>query len=350
MTRHPELHERDRRILAALVQAYVDHGEPVSSLWLAGQGFGVSSATLRNILARLEDLGFVRQPHTSAGRMPTDLGYRTYVDQLLAERRAARPVPEVEQRLRQAGTVEDLLSHATQEMSRAAHQVGFAVGPTQDVTFEHVDFVRLDSRKVLVVLVSTGGHISHKVVEPVEPYSSEELHEAATYLNTEFRGRTLQDVRHDVLERLQQERTLYDQLMARALRLASASFETLDPQPAIFIQGTSLLLDISVVEDPETTLAAMRTLVRMMEEKTRLVELIDACVDARGLRVVIGSEHGDPSLQHFSVVATMYSDGRRTGAVGVIGPTRMRYSRSINAVDSLSRTITKVFDSKDQRI
>ncbi|HWT46625.1 MAG TPA: heat-inducible transcriptional repressor HrcA [Vicinamibacterales bacterium] len=345
MNRHPELHERDRRILSVLVQAYVDHGEPVSSLWLAGQGFGVSSATLRNILARLEELGFVRQPHTSAGRVPTDLGYRTYVDQLLAERRAARTTPEIEQRLRQAGTVEDLLSHATHEMSRAAHQVGFAVGPSRDVTFQHVDFVLLDSRKVLVVLVSTGGHISHKVVEPSQQYSAEELHEAANYLNTQFRGQTFETVRQAVLEQLREERTLYDQLMARALRLASASFDTLEPQPSIFIQGTSLLLDVSSVEDPETTLAAMRTLMRMMEEKTRLVKLIDACVDGSGLRVVIGTEHGDPELQHFSVVATMYSDGRRTGAVGVIGPTRMRYSRSINAVDSLSRAITRVFDT-----
>ena len=328
-----------------LVQAYVDHGEPVSSLWLAGQGFGVSSATLRNILARLEELGFVRQPHTSAGRVPTDLGYRTYVDQLLTERRAARTTPEIEQRLRQAGTVEDLLSHATHEMSRAAHQVGFAVGPSRDVTFQHVDFVLLDSRKVLVVLVSTGGHISHKVVEPSQQYSAEELHEAANYLNTQFRGQTFETVRQAVLEQLREERTLYDQLMARALRLASASFDTLEPQPSIFIQGTSLLLDVSSVEDPETTLAAMRTLMRMMEEKTRLVKLIDACVDGSGLRVVIGTEHGDPELQHFSVVATMYSDGRRTGAVGVIGPTRMRYSRSINAVDSLSRAITRVFDT-----
>jgi heat-inducible transcriptional repressor len=230
-------------------------------------------------------------------------------------------------------------------MSRAAHQVGFAVGPSRDVMFEHVDFVLLDSRKVLVVLVSTGGHISHKVVEPSQQYSAEELHEAANYLNTQFRGQTFETVRQAVLEQLREERTLYDQLMARALRLASASFDTLEPQPSIFIQGTSLLLDVSSVEDPETTLAAMRTLMRMMEEKTRLVKLIDACVDGSGLRVVIGTEHGDPELQHFSVVATMYSDGRRTGAVGVIGPTRMRYSRSINAVDSLSRAITRVFDT-----
>ena len=345
MTRHPELPERDRRILGALVQAYIDHGEPVSSLWLASRGFGVSSATLRNVLARLEELGYVRQPHTSAGRVPTDLGYRTYVDQILAERRAARLAPELEERLRRAGTVEDLLSHAAQEMSRAAHQVGFAVGPTQDATFEHVDFVRLEPLKILVVLVSTGGHISHKVIEPHEPYEMDELQEAANYLNTQFKGRTLHDVRQEVLDRLQEERTLYDQLMARALRLASSTLDTLELQPSIFIQGTSLLLDVATAGDPETTLATMRTLVLMMEEKTRIVKLIDACVDAGALRVVIGSEHGDPELQHFSVIATTYTDGRGTGAVGVIGPTRMRYPRAINVVDSLSRAITRVFDN-----
>src|SRR4029453_1821683 len=116
MSTHPELPERDRRILGVLVQAYIDDGEPVSSLWLAHRGFGVSSATLRNVLARLEEQGFVRQPHTSAGRVPTDLGYRAYVDQLLAERRETRSAPHLEARLRRAGTVEDLLSHGSQEV------------------------------------------------------------------------------------------------------------------------------------------------------------------------------------------------------------------------------------------
>src|SRR5688572_3790596 len=114
MSTHPELPERDRRILGVLVQRYIDDGEPISSLWLASRGFGVSSATLRNILARLEEQGYVRQPHTSAGRVPTDLGYRCYVDQLLVERRGARTAPQVEARLRRAGSVEDLLSHASQ--------------------------------------------------------------------------------------------------------------------------------------------------------------------------------------------------------------------------------------------
>src|SRR5688572_32347947 len=134
MSTHPELPERDRRILGVLVQGYIDQGEPVSSLWLASRGFGVSSATLRNVMARLEDLGYVRQPHTSAGRVPTDLGYRAYVDQLLAARRSARPTPQVEKRLRRTGSVDDFLSHISQEVSRASQQVGFAIGPAAETT------------------------------------------------------------------------------------------------------------------------------------------------------------------------------------------------------------------------
>src|SRR4030095_7883654 len=190
MTRHPELPERDRRILEALVQAYIEHGEPISSLWLASRGFGVSSATLRNVMARLEELGYVKQPHTSAGRVPTDMGYRAYVDQLLAERRAARFAPDVEERLRRAGTVEDVLSHASQEISRASHQVGFAMIPATEATFEHVDFVRLDDRKILVVLVSTGGHISHRVIEPTEPFGAVELQQADNIINSQCKGQS----------------------------------------------------------------------------------------------------------------------------------------------------------------
>jgi len=344
MMRHPELPERDRRILAALVQAYIRHGEPISSLWLAGRGFGVSSATLRNVMARLEEHGYVKQPHTSAGRVPTDLGYRSYVDQLMTDRRAARPAPEIEERLRRAGTLEDVLSHASQEISRASHQVGFAIAPAADVTFEHLDFVLLDAGKILVVLVSEGGQISHKVIEPSEPYAREELQQAANFLNAEFKGHTLSAMRQGIMQLLCEEKTLYDQLMARALRLASTTFEGLEPQPSIYIQGTSLLLEEAGADDPETTVATMRTLVRMMEEKTRLVHLIDACMDGTGLTVVIGSEHPDPDLQRFSVITSTYTDGRRTGAVGVIGPTRMRYSRTINVVDSLSRVVNKVLD------
>ena len=267
MTRHPELPERDRRILGVLVQAYIDGGEPVSSLWLASRGFGVSSATLRNVLSRLEEQGYVRQPHTSAGRVPTDLGYRAYVDQLMAERRASRPGPGVEARLREAGTVDDLLSHVSHEVSRASHHVGFAIAPAGDTArLEHLEFVPLDSERILVVLVSDGGQIAHKVIKPAQRYGSVELQQAANYLNSEFRGRSLADVRQIVLERVRQERTLLDALMERALLLASSTFEGMEAAPAVFIQGTSFLIEEVGNGDPEERLQTLRTLLRMIEE------------------------------------------------------------------------------------
>ena len=343
MTRHPELPERDRRILGVLVQAYIDQGEPISSLWLANKGFGVSSATLRNIMARLEEHGFVRQPHTSAGRVPTDLGYRSYVDQLLAERRSSRPAVQMEARLRHASTAAELLSHVSQEISRVSHHVAFAIAPAAETTtLEHLDFAALDGGKVLVIVVAAGGHISHKVIEPIEQYGTDELQQAANYLNREFKGRSLVEIRHAVLDRLREERTLYDRLMARALHLASSTFEQINAQPTVVIQGASLLLDEVDGEDPAVTLEALRTLMRMIEEKTRLVQLLDEYLGGEGLTVVIGSEHHSADLQAFSIVASTYSDGHGTGAVGVIGPTRMRYSRAIAAVDSVSKAISRV--------
>lgn len=343
MMRHPALPERDRRILGVLVQAYIDQGEPVSSLWLASRGFGVSSATLRNVLARLEDQGYVRQPHTSAGRVPTDQGYRAYVDQLMSERRAARPGPQVEARLRRAGTVDDLLSHVSHEVSRASHHVGFAIAPAAGTTrLEHLEFVPLDGGKLLVVLISDGGQISHKVIEPAERYSQVELQQAANYLNSEFRGRSLVEVRRAVIDRLTEEHSLYDALMERALLLASSTFAGMESAPTVFIQGASLLLDDVGGEDPEATIQTLRTLLQMIEEKTKLVQLLDEYLSGAGLTVVIGSEHSAPDLRGFSIVAATYTDGRGIGSIGVIGPTRMRYSRAINAVDSLTRAITRM--------
>jgi heat-inducible transcriptional repressor len=347
MSTHPELPERDRRILGVLVQGYIDGGEPISSLWLASRGFGVSSATLRNVLARLEEQGFVRQPHTSAGRVPTDLGYRCYVDQLLAERRSTRPTAQVEARLRRAGTVDDLLSHASQEMARATQQLSFAIAPAAETaSLEHLDFVPLDAGKVLVVLVSTGGHVSHKVIEPGERYDQRELQEAANYLNREFKGQSLHAVRQGILERLREERNLYDELMARALKLASSTFSEMGSEPAVYIQGTSMLLAEIGGESSDVTVATLRTLLRMIEEKARLVQLLDAYIVSDGLSVVIGTEHQAPDLQRFSLIVSTYSDGHGTGAVGVIGLTRMRYSRAINAVEGLSKAIGRMVSSR----
>jgi heat-inducible transcriptional repressor len=269
-----------------------------------------------------------------------------YVDQLLADRKSSRPAPDVEARLRRAGTVENLLTHVSQEVSRASHQVGFAIAP-DTTTLERLDFVPLDGGKLLVVVVAAGGHVTHKVIEPTEEYDAHELQEAANYLNHEFRGRSLVEVRQAVIERLREERTLYDELMARALRLASTTFADIDPEPTVFFQGTSLLLDDVSSEDAELTLKTLRTLLRMIEEKTRLVRLLDDYMGTDGLTVVIGTEHHSADMQHFSLIASTYFDGHGTGAVGVIGPTRMRYSRAINAVDMLSRAISRMVNSKE---
>jgi heat-inducible transcriptional repressor len=347
MSMHPERPERDRRILGVLVQGYIDDGEPISSLWLASRGFGISSATLRNILARLEEQGYVRQPHTSAGRVPTDLGYRCYVDQLLAERRSSRPAPQVEARLRRAGTVDDLLSHASQEVARASQQLSFAISPGgETATLEHLEFVALDGGKVLVVVVSTGGHVAHKVISPAEPHDHSELQQAANYLNSEFKGQSLVAVRQSVLQRLREERNLYDELMARALRLASTTFADLTSEPAVFIQGRSLLLEDVGGESPDVTLETLRALLRMIEEKARLIQLLDDYISGHEVTVVIGSEHHLPDLQRFSLIACRYSDGHGMGAVGVIGPTRMRYSRAINAVEGLSKAISRMVNAR----
>jgi heat-inducible transcriptional repressor len=344
----PALSDRQRRVLEALVEAFIAHGEPVSSLWLAERRpLGVSSATVRQTLAQLEALGYIWQPHTSAGRVPTDRGYRFYVDHLLAARRPAPPVPHIEARLRRAGTVEELLDHASRELSRVSRHVGFALGVTRDSTVvEHIDFVPLDARRVLVVVIAQGGEIGHKAVELDEPMRPIELQQAANYLNREFAGQTLAEVRRTIVARLEQERSLYDRLMGRALRLAESSLGNLVPPCRVFVQGAASLLDEGALGGARRpALDTLRALVRMIEEKDRLVRLLNRYLDAPGLTVVIGSEHRVPDLQPFSLVASTYADGPRTGTIGVIGPTRMRYPQAIAIVDRVSQTVRRVLQT-----
>lgn len=338
--------DRQRRILARLVSEYIEQGEPVSSAWLAEHStLGLSSATVRSILASLEDQGYIMQPHTSAGRVPTDVGYRAYVDQLLGARQRTRKMPDVEA-LRQPGTVGDLLEQASQELSRASHQIGFAIGASSpSLRLQHVDFVDLDGGRVLVIVVAAGGQITHKVVEPDERCDAHFLTHAANYVNSEFGGLTIHEARAAIVERLKQERSLYDELAARALRLARSGLADMAPQ-VIHLQGTAFVVDglTEDAADHERTLGMLRALVRMVEEKHRLIEILTKYIDAAGLTVVIGSENALPDLHPFSVVASTFRDGERSGTVGVIGPTRMRYQRAITAVDRVSQTMTRVLD------
>jgi heat-inducible transcriptional repressor len=341
--------DRHRRILASLVTEYIEQGEPVSSAWLAEHTtLGLSSATVRNILARLEERGLVRQPHTSAGRVPTDHGYRLYVDELLESRRPPKPVRDLEARLRKSATVDDLLAHASQELSRASHQIGFAMaGASPTARLKHIDFIALDGQRVLVVIVATGGQVTHRAIETDVPYDSTTLYQAANYINTEFAGLTLDEARAAIVERLRQERQLYDALMHRALTLAQSGLDEVEAEETLHVQGASFLIE-DLTGDSESraqTLETLRALLRMIEEKHRLVELLTRSLEAPGLTVLIGGENASPELKPFSVVLSTFQDGDRTSTIGIIGPTRMRYQRAISVVDGVSHTVARLFES-----
>ncbi len=339
-----ELSERSRRLLAALVREYIATGEPVASQVLARKSAtGVSSATVRSVLASLEEAGYVHQPHTSAGRVPTDRGYRVFVDMLLESRRPARPSVDVEHRLRGTGPaplMDDLLASVSHLVSRAARQVGFALAGTPVAVLHRIEFVSLGGSRVLVVVVARGDQVTQKVVDAGEDVAHGELVHAANYLNTEFSGLPLFDVREAVLERLRQERTLYDALLARALRLARSSLEELPSQQAFHVEGAASLLNDEGHDG--VSVVTLRALFEMMEEKERMVHLLNQYIDGPGLTVVIGAEHAAPDLRSFSLIASTAVDGASIRTVGVIGPTRMRYSRAITVVDGTTRAVSRV--------
>ena len=339
------LSERSRRLLATLVREYIETGEPVSSQVLAHQsGLGVSSATVRTILAQLEELGYVHQPHTSAGRVPTDRGYRAFVDLLLESRKPARPPVNVEHQLRQqAGRspfIDDLLVSASHLVARAVRHVGFALADIDGAILQRIEFVPLGGSRVLVVVVSRGNQVTQKVIDAGEEVRSDDLAQAASYLNTEFSGLQLVDVREAVLARLQQERTLYDALLGRALRLAQQTLEELPAQPAFHVEGAASLLEGDA--DEGVSRATLRALIEMMEEKERMVRLLNQYIDGPGLTIVIGAEHVSPDLRSFSLIASTAVDGNTTRTVGVIGPTRMHYSRAISLVDGTTQAVARV--------
>ena len=334
--------DRSKRVLAALVREYIASGEPVaSSLLVAAAGLGVSSATVRSILARLEEEGFVQQPHTSAGRIPTDRGYRFYVDLLLDTKRPSRMAHAVEVRLRKdhGGLLDSLLPQVSHMVSQASGHIGFAVRPAHEAAvFDRVEFIPLGGARVLIVIVARGGHVIQKVIDVSEPLGADELRAAANYLNVEFCGLPLHRAREAVLERISQERMLYDELLARAMRLATSTFADLPGGSTIYVDGAASLLE----ETHGLTFSTLHTLLELIEEKQRLVHLLNEYIDGPGLTVVIGAEHPDPHLRSFSLIASTYASDGSTGTIGVIGPTRMRYPRAIDVVDGAAQAVSRV--------
>jgi heat-inducible transcriptional repressor len=336
---------RAAQILGALVAEYIDSGEPVGSTRLAAlAGLSVSSATVRHTLVELEEQGYLQQPHTSAGRIPTDRGYRFYVDQLLAAPRSVRGGAAVEAQLRRdAGTpalAEDVLAAVSQVLSRTARLVAFALPMSTDGILKEIEFVPLSTTKVLVIVVADGGQVSRKAIDVGEAIDSHDLRQAANYLNTEFAGMPLEHIRLAVMERLRHERTLADALRARALKLARTGLEELPKKSPLFVDGASSLLDDT--SEDSLSLSTLKALLRMVEEKERLVRLLNEYIDGPGLTIVIGQEHRAADLRPFSIIASTYADGTRRGTVGVIGPMRMHYSRTIAVVDGVAQAVSRV--------
>jgi len=346
-----DLSDRSRLLVATLVREYIETGEPVSSQVLAREsGLGVSSATVRSVLAQLEDGGYVHQPHTSAGRVPTDRAYRVFVDRLLESRKPFRTPAHVENKLRQQAVgsplLEDLLASVSHVVSRAARNVGFALAGSDAAVLQRIDFVALGGSRVLVVMVSRGNQVTQKIIETDARLRSDELVHAANYLNTEFAGLPLLDVRSAVLARLQQERTLYDELLTRALRLAESTLVDLPQSRTFHVEGAASLLDVTGNET--VSIDTLRALLEMMEEKERLVHLLNQYIDGPGLTVVIGTEHASPDLRPFSLVASTTIDAGAIRTVGVIGPMRMRYSRAIALVDGATQVVSRALRDTSQ--
>jgi heat-inducible transcriptional repressor len=341
------LDDRSRDILTALVQLHIATGEPVGSETLARSlGRPLSSATLRNIMAELEKLGYLDQPHASSGRLPTDEAYRLYVDQLL---RALRPLPpreaaaiDSELRPKDASPTQ-VMETASQLLSRLTHHVGFVLPPDMGrATFRHVDLVRLPYPRILVVMVSQTGIVTTKVVELAEPIDQDELQACANYLNTHFAGLPLSAIHAALLDLMSQEKALYDSLLQKVISVGQRAFAVGGDTGSVYLGGTSNILD---QPEFEADVRRMRALFKTFEEKSRLVKILNACLAGTGLRVVIGNEMPDPELRDLALVTASYPiDGETTCGVGVMGATRMEYPRVAALVDHIARAVSRTLE------
>ena len=335
------LDDRRREVLRTLIQLHVDTGEPVGSESLS-RAFGrsLSPASLRSLMADLEALGYLDHPHTSAGRVPTDEGYRVFVDSLMGPRALEPDEAQAIAQLRQGeASAEQVMERASQLLSRLSRHVGFVLAPDiARTSFRHVDLVPLGHPRVLAVLVSTNGIVTHKVIEVEERLEPGALQECANYLNTHFSGMPLAEVRVKLLELIRQEKALYDSLLQRVVALGERAFAPPDAG-AVYLDGASNMLSQPEFEDLER----MRALFRTFEEKGRLVRILNACIAGEGIRVLIGHENPDPELQGLSLVtASCRVEGEPGIGIGVLGSTRMQYAHVVSLVDHVARAVADV--------
>jgi heat-inducible transcriptional repressor len=341
------LEERNREILKLIIRSYVTSGEPVGSRTLAkSMDWRFSPATIRNVMADLEDEGYLAQPHTSAGRIPSEKGYRFYVDHLADSGRLSRSDERyVSRMLAESDSPEDVMSRASVVLSTISKNVGIVIAPPMGATIlKHIEFLDLSDGKILVIFVSTSGVVQRKLIRVGERYTQEELDKAGRYLVEKFSGKTLTEIRNELLRMMQAERSLFD----RMLSLLQIWGETLS-QPAsaegIYLQGAT-----NIINQPEfADVERMRMLFQMFEEKGRLVKILNECIASsppEGVRIVIGSELGVPNMRDFTLITASYASmDHTTGFLGIIGPTRMEYERGISIVEYLGRLVGEMINA-----
>jgi heat-inducible transcriptional repressor len=341
------LNERTRKVLQAVIDSYIQTGSPVGSTVLAKTyNFTLSSATLRNIMAELEGLGFLTHPHTSAGRVPTDKGYRYYIDSLISIDRDTQEIKEqLDQTTAMQGSdLRHIMEEASQFLAKLSHHTGLVVAPTEpEGTLRHIEFVRLRGKQVLIIFVTNAGRVMNKLIELDEAISQHELNAFSSYLDEELEHYALAEVRQRLRERLREEKAALASLLEQTYK---ASREVREPDAEnVFIGGASQMFETPEFADVEK----MRSLFRAFEDKYKLIKLLDKTAAAEGIKVFIGSENPYFEMQGCSLVVGSYQAGNVVGTLGVIGPVRMQYKQVINVVDYTSRLLSRILDERLQR-
>lgn len=341
-----EIDDRTRDVLKAVVQEFITTGEPVGSTQLTRRSeFDVSPATMRNVLAELEELGYLEKPHTSAGRVPTDHGYRFFVDSLL---QLNEPSPK-ERKAIEEGIAHTTVEERLQEAGRVLHHLSrhasvVLIPRPSSATLTRIEFVRLKGDKVLAILVSSGGQVQNKLLSIDFNVTPEELVAAANYLNDILKqGLPIEDVRGRILQELESERTQYDVLASRALLLGAAATDV-SSNERLVVEGAG-----SFLEQPEFAddVKRMRTLFRALDEKHKLLQLLDRVQRAREMQIFIGAESEFSSQGDVSVIVSPYGPPETVvGTVGVIGPTRMNYQRVIPLVNFTAQVLSRALEGE----
>jgi heat-inducible transcriptional repressor len=326
------LDDRAKLLLKALVERYIAEGQPVGSRTLSrASGLELSPATIRNVMADLEELGLIASPHTSAGRIPTARGYRLFVDTMLTAQREQLPgAPSLA-----ADQPQKVLSNAAQLLSNLSHFVGVVMAPRRSSVFRHIEFLRLSEKRFLVIIVSPDGDVQNRVVFTAQDYTQTQLIEAANYLNANYAGMAIEQVRERLKAEVDSLRGEIATLMQTAVE---ASSQAMREQDEVVISGERNLLQ---VQDFSTDMSQLRRAFELFEQKTQLMRLLDVSSQAAGVRIFIGGESQVVPFEELSVVSAPYEvDGQVVGTVGVIGPTRMPYDRMIQIVDITSKLVS----------